>query len=56
MMAAANGDPADRENPSRSKIWWCHWQKKIAVGGIGESRERCAIWVIRWAVARSLRC
>src|SRR5215471_17464410 len=28
MMAAANGDPADRENPSRSKIWWFNWQKK----------------------------
>ena len=24
--------------------------------GIGESRERCPIWVMRWAVARSPRC
>ena len=23
---------------------------------IGESRERCLIWVIRWAVARSPKC
>src|SRR6516162_11474673 len=35
MMAVANGDVADRENPPRSRIWWCAWRKKTAVGGIG---------------------
>jgi hypothetical protein len=54
--AAASGDAADRGNPRRSRIWWCEWQKKTAVGAIGESRERCPIWVIRWVVARSPRC
>src|SRR5215471_19227828 len=47
MMAVANGAAADRESPRRSKIWWCAWQKKTAVGGIGESRERCRIWVMK---------
>src|SRR5215469_12171500 len=32
MMAVANGDAADRENPPRSRIWWCAWRKKTAVG------------------------
>jgi len=49
-------DAADRENPRRSRIWWCAWLKKTAVGVIGEFRERCPIWVMRWAVARSPRC
>ena len=30
--------------------------KQTAVGGIGESRERCPTWVIQLAVARSPRC
>src|SRR6516162_1146153 len=33
MMAVANGDAADRENPPRSRIWWGAWRKKTAVGG-----------------------
>ena len=56
MMAAKNEDVADRENPGRSRIWWCGWQKKTAVGVIGEFRERCPIWVMRSVVERSRKC
>jgi len=56
MMAAANEDSALPRKSARSRIRWCAWRKKTAVGGIGESRERCPIWVMGWAVARSPRC
>ena len=52
MTVAANGDAADRENLRGPRIWWCAWRKKTAVGGLGESKERCPIWVM-WAKARS---
>jgi hypothetical protein len=49
---SGNGDAADRENRRRSRIWCCAWRKKTAIGGIGESRERCPIWIMRSVMER----
>jgi hypothetical protein len=48
-------DRAALASPERSKRWWFEWPKRIVIGAIGESKERCRIWDMRLPAAQSPR-
>ena len=43
-MAVASESQGDHASLARSRLWEFGWQKRIAIGAIGESKVHCQIW------------